>query len=86
MAKFNFTFDVVSNPVSKGRGGIDDFMRPNRVVVGAENRSLKNERTICPLHLIMIGLLEWIYVRQMTKYRNAYVAKNFIINEMANIY
>ena len=87
----NFTFDVVSNPEFLKEGAaIDDFMRPDRAVVGAENpESLKVMRELyAPFtfnHDRFIGMD--IRSAEMTKYAaNAMLAtKISFINEMANI-
>jgi UDPglucose 6-dehydrogenase len=87
----NLTFDVVSNPEFLKEGAaIDDFMRPDRVVVGASNEdsmSLMKE-LYDPFtfnHDRFIGMD--IRSAEMTKYAaNAMLAtKISFINEMANI-
>ena len=85
------TFDVVSNPEFLKEGAaIDDFMRPDRVVVGADNvESMKIMRELyAPFtfnHDRFIGMD--IRSAEMTKYAaNAMLAtKISFINEMANI-
>lgn len=85
------TFDVVSNPEFLKEGAaIDDFMRPDRVVVGADNDdSMKVMRELyAPFtfnHDRFIGMD--IRSAEMTKYAaNAMLAtKISFINEMANI-
>ena len=87
----NLTFDVVSNPEFLKEGAaIDDFMRPDRVVVGADNEeSLDAMRELyAPFtfnHDRFIGMD--IRSAEMTKYAaNAMLAtKISFINEMANI-
>ena len=87
----DLTFDVVSNPEFLKEGAaIDDFMRPDRVVVGADNEeSLESMRELyAPFtfnHDRFIGMD--IRSAEMTKYAaNAMLAtKISFINEMANI-
>ena len=85
------TFDVVSNPEFLKEGAaIDDFMRPDRVVVGANNNeSMKVMKDLYSAftfnHDRFIGMD--IRSAEMTKYAaNAMLAtKISFINEMANI-
>jgi len=87
----DLTFDVVSNPEFLKEGAaIDDFMRPDRVVVGADNEeSMKKMKELyAPFtftHDRFIGMD--IRSAEMTKYAaNAMLAtKISFINEMANI-
>ena len=87
----DLSFDVVSNPEFLKEGAaIDDFMRPDRVVVGADNEeSLEAMRELyAPFtfnHDRFIGMD--IRSAEMTKYAaNAMLAtKISFINEMANI-
>ena len=87
----NLKFDVVSNPEFLKEGAaIDDFMRPDRVVVGANNNdSMKLMKELySPFtfsHDRFIGMD--IKSAEMTKYAsNAMLAtKISFINEMANI-
>ncbi|MBT5772201.1 MAG: UDP-glucose/GDP-mannose dehydrogenase family protein [Flavobacteriaceae bacterium] len=87
----DLTFDVISNPEFLKEGAaIDDFMRPDRVVVGADNEeSMKKMKELyAPFtftHDRFIGMD--IRSAEMTKYAaNAMLAtKISFINEMANI-
>ena len=87
----DLSFDVVSNPEFLKEGAaIDDFMRPDRVVVGADNKEcLEVMRELyAPFtfnHDRFIGMD--IRSAEMTKYAaNAMLAtKISFINEMANI-
>ena len=85
------SFDVVSNPEFLKEGAaIDDFMRPDRVVVGANNKDSLDtmKRLYMPFtfnHDRFVGMD--IRSAEMTKYAaNAMLAtKISFINEMANI-
>ncbi|MBT5859150.1 MAG: UDP-glucose/GDP-mannose dehydrogenase family protein [Flavobacteriales bacterium] len=87
----NLTFDVVSNPEFLKEGAaINDFMRPDRVVVGADNEGSMRimKELYSPFtfnHDRFIGMD--IRSAEMTKYAaNAMLAtKISFINEMANI-
>jgi len=84
-------FDVVSNPEFLREGSaIEDFMRPNRVVIGAESQQavaiLKDLYN--PLYLIETPfVITDVATAEMIKYAsNAFLAtKISFINEMANI-
>jgi UDPglucose 6-dehydrogenase len=84
-------FDVVSNPEFLREGAaIEDFMRPNRVVLGAESDQavaiLKD--LYSPLYLIETPfVITDVQTSEMIKYAsNAFLAtKVSFINEMANI-
>jgi len=84
-------FDVVSNPEFLREGSaIEDFMRPNRVVIGAESSEaiaiMKD--LYSPLYLIETPfIITNVPTAEMIKYAsNAFLAtKISFINEMANI-
>jgi UDPglucose 6-dehydrogenase len=86
-----FSFDVASNPEFLREGSaIEDFMRPNRVVMGAESEQaiaiLKD--LYAPLYLIEAPfVITNVATAEMIKYAsNAFLAtKVSFINEMANI-
>ena len=87
----NISFDVVSNPEFLKEGAaIDDFMRPDRVVVGADNEnSLKKMKELYASFTFNNDRFIGMDIRsaEMTKYAaNAMLAtKISFINEMANI-
>jgi UDPglucose 6-dehydrogenase len=89
--KGEISFDVVSNPEFLREGSaIEDFMRPNRVVIGAESDQaiaiLKD--LYSPLYLIETPfVITDVQTSEMIKYAsNAFLAtKVSFINEMANI-
>lgn len=84
-------FDVVSNPEFLREGAaIEDFMRPDRVVVGAETEESQKvmEAIYRPLSLIQTPILfTSIESAELTKYAgNAFLAtKITFINEMADL-
>jgi UDPglucose 6-dehydrogenase len=84
-------FDVVSNPEFLREGSaIEDFMRPDRVVIGARNERAKAimRDLYRPLYLIETPfVISDIETAEMVKYAsNAFLAtKISFINEMANI-
>ena len=84
-------FDVVSNPEFLREGSaIEDFMRPNRVVVGtgSERAQAVMRDLYAPLYLIETPfVLTNVETAEMIKYAsNAFLAtKISFINEMANI-
>ncbi|MCB2226318.1 MAG: UDP-glucose/GDP-mannose dehydrogenase family protein [Desulfarculaceae bacterium] len=84
-------FDVVSNPEFLREGSaIEDFMRPNRVVVGANSEKAQAimRDLYAPLYLIETPFVVTnVETAEMIKYAsNAFLAtKISFINEMANI-
>ena len=84
-------FDVASNPEFLREGSaIEDFMRPNRVVIGAESDQAKAimKDLYSPLYLIETPFVVTnVESAEMIKYAsNAFLAtKISFINEMANI-
>ena len=84
-------FDIVSNPEFLREGSaIEDFLRPNRVVIGAESDQavaiMKDLYT--PLYLIETPfVITTVETAEMIKYAsNAFLAtKISFINEMANL-
>jgi UDPglucose 6-dehydrogenase len=84
-------FDVVSNPEFLREGSaIEDFMRPNRVVIGSESEQANAimKDLYSPLYLIETPVvITDVETAEMIKYAsNAFLAtKISFINEMANI-
>ena len=87
----NADFDVVSNPEFLREGSaIEDFMRPNRVIVGIENEKSKKimENIYQPLYLIQTPILFTdLKSAELIKYAsNAFLAmKISFINQMADL-
>ena len=90
-SKTRFKFDVVSNPEFLKEGAaIDDFMKPDRVVIGAESARASEIMQDLYTPFVRKGdrtLVMDIRSAEMTKYAsNAMLAtKISFINEMANI-
>jgi UDPglucose 6-dehydrogenase len=84
-------FDVASNPEFLREGNaIGDFMRPDRVVIGAESERAREvlRRLYRPLYLIEAPIVfTGIEAAELTKYAaNAFLAmKVTFINEMADL-
>ena len=84
-------FDVVSNPEFLREGSaLEDFLRPNRVVIGTENEKAKSVMADLyrPLYLIETPFVfTSVKTAEMIKYAsNAFLAaKISFINEMANL-
>jgi UDPglucose 6-dehydrogenase len=89
--KARHEFDVVSNPEFLREGSaVEDFMRPDRVVVGADSeRAFEVMRSIyAPLYLIRTPIVETApETAELIKYAsNAFLAtKISFINEVANL-
>jgi UDPglucose 6-dehydrogenase len=89
--KENVDFDVVSNPEFLREGaGIEDFMRPNRVVIGtsSDQATAIMKDLYRPLYLIETPIvITDIKTAELIKYAsNAFLAtKISFINEMANL-
>jgi UDPglucose 6-dehydrogenase len=87
----DIAFDVVSNPEFLREGSaIEDFMRPNRVVIGSESEQANAimRDLYSPLYLIETPVvITNVETAEMIKYAsNAFLAtKISFINEMANI-
>ena len=87
----SINFDIVSNPEFLREGSaIEDFMRPNRVVIGANSEQAKAimRDLYSPLYLIEAPfVITNIETAEMIKYAsNAFLAtKISFINEIANI-
>ena len=87
----NVDFDVVSNPEFLREGSaIEDFMRPNRVVVGLESEKSKEimKKIYQPLFLIQTPILFTdLKSAELIKYAsNAFLAlKISFINQMADL-
>ncbi|MBW2063396.1 MAG: UDP-glucose/GDP-mannose dehydrogenase family protein [Deltaproteobacteria bacterium] len=89
--KEKIAFDVVSNPEFLREGSaIEDFLRPNRVVIGTDSEQAKAimKDLYSPLYLIETPfIITNVETAEMIKYAsNAFLAtKISFINEMANI-
>jgi len=89
--KEKLPFDIVSNPEFLREGSaIEDFMRPNRVVIGAESDQAVAimKDLYSPLYLIETPfVITTVETAEMIKYAsNAFLAtKISFINEMANL-
>ena len=85
------TFDIVSNPEFLREGSaIEDFMRPNRIVIGSDSEKAINivKELYRPLYLIETPfVITDIETSEMIKYAsNAFLAtKISFINEIANL-
>src|SRR3954471_16910973 len=90
-ARPDLEFDVASNPEFLREGNaIGDFMRPDRVVIGAESERAREgvRRLYRPLYLIEAPIVfTAIETAELTKYAaNAFLAmKITFINEMADL-
>ncbi len=90
-ARPGLEFDVVSNPEFLREGSaIGDFMRPDRVVIGAESERSREvmRRLYRPLYLIEAPIVfTGLETAELTKYAaNAFLAmKVTFINEMADL-
>ena len=90
-ARPGLEFDVASNPEFLREGNaIGDFMRPDRVVIGAESESAREvlRRLYRPLNLIETPIVfTGIETAELTKYAaNAFLAmKVTFINEIADL-
>jgi UDPglucose 6-dehydrogenase len=90
-ARPNLEFDVVSNPEFLREGSaIGDFMRPDRVVIGAESERAREvmRRLYRPLYLIEAPIVfAGLETAELTKYAaNSFLAmKVTFINEMADL-
>src|SRR5579872_2507122 len=90
-ARPDLAFDVASNPEFLREGNaIGDFMRPDRVVIGAESDRARDvlRQLYRPLYLIEAPIVfTGIETAELTKYAaNAFLAmKVTFINEMANL-
>jgi UDPglucose 6-dehydrogenase len=90
-ARPDLEFDVASNPEFLREGNaIGDFMRPDRVVIGAETERAREvlRRVYRPLYLIEAPIVfTAIETAELTKYAaNAFLAmKVTFINEMADL-
>jgi UDPglucose 6-dehydrogenase len=84
-------FDVISNPEFLREGSaINDFMRPDRVIIGAESERARDvmRRLYRPLYLIETPIVfTTLETAELTKYAaNAFLAtKITFINEMADL-
>ena len=89
--KSGIEFDVVSNPEFLREGSaIEDFLRPDRVVIGTESEKASDimKELYAPLYLIETPIiLTNVPTAEMIKYAsNAFLAtKISFINEMANL-
>ncbi|MEW6187618.1 MAG: UDP-glucose/GDP-mannose dehydrogenase family protein [Thermodesulfobacteriota bacterium] len=89
--KEKLPFDIVSNPEFLREGSaIEDFLRPNRVVIGAESDQAMAimKDLYSPLYLIETPfIITTVETAEMIKYAsNAFLAtKISFINEMANL-
>jgi len=89
--KENIGFDIVSNPEFLREGaGIEDFMRPNRVIIGASSSQAVAimKDLYRPLYLIETPIvITDVKTAELIKYAsNAFLAtKISFINEMANL-
>src|SRR4030066_208788 len=89
--KENVDFDIVSNPEFLREGaGIEDFMRPNRIVIGtsSEQASAIMRDLYRPLYLIETPfIITDVKTAELIKYAsNAFLAtKVSFINEIANL-
>src|SRR5271154_4579395 len=90
-ARPDLDFDVASNPEFLREGNaIGDFMRPDRVIIGAESDRAREvlQRLYRPLYLIEAPIVfTGIETAELTKYAaNAFLAmKVTFINEMADL-
>jgi len=90
-ARPDLAFDVASNPEFLREGSaIEDFMRPDRVVIGAESERAREvlRRIYRPLYLIEAPIVfTGIETAELAKYAsNAFLAmKVTFINEMADL-
>jgi UDPglucose 6-dehydrogenase len=89
--KEKLTFDIASNPEFLREGAaIEDFMRPNRVIIGAESEQAVAimKDLYSPLYLLETPfVITTVETAEMIKYAsNAFLAtKISFINEMANL-